>query len=444
MPERATIANMTIEMGATTGVFPSDETTYRFMKAQGRESDWVELVPDLDAEYEKYIEIDLCTLEPLVAKPHMPDLVEEAVNLRSVKVDSVFIGSCTNASYSDISKAAKILKGKKVSKDVDLTVAPGSKQVLEQLLEDDVLPELVRAGARILECACGPCIGIGQVPSAGSVALRTSNRNFPGRSGNNDAFLYLSSPETAAASAVRGYITPAYECLDVEELAECVEPDSYIIDDSMFITPADVEDRSRIEVISGENITSLPSRGPLKEEISAAVILKLGDNITTDDIIPGGANILKYIANIPKFAEYTFHYTDPTFVERAKRLKTSVIVGGDNYGQGSSREHAALLPMYLGVEAVIAKSYARIHKENLINYGILPLVFKNKDDYEKIGQDDRVVITDILSQVEDKAFVVKLEARDVEIETVLEVSEYDKNVLIKGGALNYLRDKLKN
>lgn len=443
VPQRATIANMSIEMGATTGVFPSDQVTYDFLKAQGREQDWVELLPDADAEYDKVIEMNLSALEPLVAKPHMPDLVAKVREVGDVKVGSVFIGSCTNASYSDIVKAAKILKGRKVHKEVDLTVGPGSKQVLEQLIEDGVLKDLVESGARILESACGPCIGIGQAPPGKGIAVRTSNRNFPGRSSTTDASVYLVSPETAAATAITGEITDPRDVFDVNNLQDCVEPAVYKIDDSMIITPADVEDHKSIKIIRGENIVPLPERGVLKEAIRATVVLKLGDNITTDDIIPGGSNILKYIANIPKFAEYTFCYTDPTFVERAKALKTSVILGGENYGQGSSREHAALLPMFLGIEAVVAKSYARIHKENLINYGILPLVFKNKDDYEKIDGNDIFVIDDVYAQVEKGEVIVKVINKNMEIITVLELSNYDKQVLLQGGAVNYLRNKLK-
>jgi aconitate hydratase len=443
VPQRATIANMSIEMGATTGIFPSDEVTRAFLKAQGRAEDWVELLPDADAEYDRVLEINLSQLEPLVAKPHMPDLVVKAREVSDVKAGSVFIGSCTNASYSDIVKAARILKGKKVHKEIDLTVGPGSKQVLEQLIEDGVLKDLVESGARILESACGPCIGIGQAPPGKGVAVRTSNRNFPGRSGTTNASVYLVSPETAAATAITGKITDPRDIFDVISLQGCDEPTVYKIDDSMIITPADVTDYKKVTIIRGENIVPLPESGALKEAISATVVLKLGDNITTDDIIPGGSNILKYIANIPKFAEYTFCYTDPTFVERAKKLKHSVIIGGENYGQGSSREHAALLPMFLGVEAVFAKSYARIHKENLINYGILPLVFKNKVDYEKVDMNDVFVIEDVYAQVDKGEIIVKVVNKNMKFTTILELSNYDKRVLKEGGAVNYLKNKLK-
>ncbi len=442
IPQRATIANMSIEIGATTGIFPSDQVTHDFLKAQGREQDWVELLPDVDAGYDKVVEINLDELEPLIAKPHMPDLVVKARDVGDIRPNSVFIGSCTNASYSDIAKAAGILKGRKVHKDIDLTIAAGSRQVLEHLIQDGILADLVKSGARILECACGPCIGMGQVPSAKGVSVRTSNRNFRGRSGSNDAFIYLASPETAAATAITGKITDPRDVFDVSCLKNCIEPADYNIDDSMIISPADVKNHKKIEIIRGENIAPLPEKHPLSDAIEAMVVIKLGDNITTDDIIPAGTEILKYIANIPKFAEYTFCYTDETFVERARKLKHSVIIGGENYGQGSSREHAALLPMFLGVEVVVAKSYARIHKENLINYGILPLVFKNKADYESIDMNDVFAIADVHEQVDQGEITVTVMNKNFAFKTRLEVSEFDKRLLKEGGALNYLRNKL--
>ncbi len=442
IPQRATIANMSIEIGATTGIFPSDQITKVFLEAQGRGQDWVELLPDGDAEYDRVVEINLDELEPLIAKPHMPDLVVKAGEAGEVRPNSVFIGSCTNASYSDIAKAARILKGKKVHKDIDLTIAAGSRQVLQHLIQDGLLGDLVAAGARILECACGPCIGMGQVPPVNGISVRTSNRNFKGRSGTNEAFVYLSSPETAAATAITGRITDPRDIFDVTCLKDCHEPERYLVEDSMLITPEEVEDHRKIQIIRGENIVPLPERGPLRESIKATAVIQLGDNITTDDIIPAGTEILKYISNIPKFAEYTFCYTDAAFVERAKKLKHSVILGGENYGQGSSREHAALLPMFLGVEVVLAKSFARIHKENLINYGILPLVFKNKADYEKVALDDVFEIDDVHAQVDRGEVKVKVVNKDIEFETGLEVSDFDKQLLKEGGALNYLRNKL--
>lgn len=441
IPQRATIANMSIEMGATTGIFPSDQVTRKFLEAQGREEDWCGLMPDDDAEYDQAIEIDLSTLEPLAAKPHMPDQVVKIREIEDIKPGSVFIGSCTNASYSDIAKAAGILNGKNVNKDIDLTIAPGSKQVLEHLIQNGVLAGLVDAGARILECACGPCIGIGQAPPVNGIAVRTSNRNFKGRSGTNHSFVYLVSPETAAATAITGKITDPRDMPDAKKIEDYDEPSEYKINDSMIISPENIKDNKKVEIIRGENIVPLPQRGPLKNEIHATVALKLGDDITTDDIIPGGSNILKYISNIPEFAEYTFHYTDPAFVKRAKTLKHSIIVGGRNYGQGSSREHAALLPMFLGVEAVIAVSYARIHKENLFNYGILPLIFKNSEDYQKLNISDIFIIHDVLKQVEKNEIIIKIKNKNFEFTTVLEASDYDKEVLKQGGAINFLKNK---
>jgi aconitate hydratase len=444
VPQRATLANMSIETGATTGIFPSDDITRRFLKAQDREQDWVELLPDADAAYDKVIEIDLDELEPLVAKPHMPDLVIKAREVGEVKANSVFIGSCTNASFSDFSKAAKILKGKEVHKDIDLTIGAGSKQVLEQLIEEGVLTDLVASGARILENACGPCCGVGQVPCTRGIAVRTSNRNFMGRSGSKEALVYLASPETAAATAITGRITDPRDIIDASILKDCVEPDAYKIDDCLIVCPADVADNRKVEIIRGENISALPERGPLGNTIRATCVLKLGDNITTDDIIPAGSNILKFNANIPRYAEFTFCYTDPTFVERAKQLKKSIIIGGENYGQGSSREQAAMLPMFLGVQAVIVKSYARIHKENLINFGILPLVFENRDDYKKIDMNDVLEIDDAYAQVDAGKIRVRISNRNLEFTTILDVSDFYKRVLKEGGVLNYLTNKMSN
>lgn len=436
--ERQTIANMSIEIGATTGIFPSDEVTHAFLKAQDREEAYVPLRAEVGAEYDKVVEIDLSVLEPMVAQPSMPDKVCAARTVSQVRPGSVFIGSCTNASYSDIARAARILKGRKVHKDIDCTVAPGSRQVLAQLIQDGVMADLVESGCRILECACGPCIGIGQVPPHNGISVRTSNRNFPGRSGSNDAWVYLASPETAAATAVTGHITDPRDLMDVSCLGQIREPEHYIVDDSGFIKPEDVPDRRAVEVIKGPNISDLPMRGPVLETIDAGVVLKLGDNITTDDIIPGGSAILKYISNIPQFADYTFCYTDPDFVRRARELGHSVIVGGSNYGQGSSREHAAMLPMYLGVEAVLAKSYARIHKENLFNYGIIPLQFEREEDYELIRQGDRLVLEQVKESIRTGRFMVQIPERNVCIPAVLHASPYDQNLLLEGGALNHL------
>ena len=442
--ERQTIANMSIEIGATTGVFPSDEITRKFLEAQQRAEDYIPLQPDEDASYDMVVEINLSELEPLAAEPHMPDKVRTARELSDVRPGSVFIGSCTNASYSDIARAARVLKGHKVHKDIDCTVAPGSRQVLAQLIKDGVLADLVESGCRILECACGPCIGVGQVPPENGISVRTSNRNFPGRCGNNNAGVYLVSPETAAATAVTGHITDPRDLMDVSVLAEIREPDAYIVDDSSIITPEDIPDRHAVEVIKGPNISDLPMRGPVRDTIEAGVVIKLGDNITTDDIIPAGTTILKFIANIPEFAKYTFCYTDPTFVSRAQEMGHSIIVGGDNYGQGSSREHAAMLPMYLGTEAVIAKTYARIHKENLFNYGILPLQFVNGEDYDKITQDDRLVISNVEEGIRSGSFMVSCPDKGYSFPVQLFASEVDKDMLLKGGAMNVLAQKIHN
>lgn len=436
--ERQTIANMSIELGATTGIFPSDEATRIFLEAQNRGNDYMPLQAEDGAGYDKIVDIDLSALEPLVAEPSMPDKVRTARSVSNVRPGSVFIGSCTNASYSDIAKAARVLKGRKVNKDIDCTVAPGSRQVLAQLIQDGVLADLVESGCRILECACGPCIGIGQVPPHNGISVRTSNRNFPGRSGSNDAYVYLASPETVAATAVTGHITDPRDLMDVSVLSDIKEPEHYIVDDSSFITPADVPDRHAVTVVKGPNISDLPMRGPARETIDAGVVLKLGDNVTTDDIIPGGSAILKYISNIPEFAKYIFCYTDPDFVRRAKELGHSIIVGGSNYGQGSSREHAAMLPMYLGVEAVLAKSFARIHKENLINYGLLPLQFEREDDYDQIQQGDQIMLDNVRESIQSGCFTVRVPARNISFPAVLRVSEQDKVLLLEGGALNHL------
>lgn len=443
IPERQTIANMSIEMGATTGIFPSDEVTKAFLEAQDRGADYVPLMPDADAQYDRSVCVNMSELQPLVALPSMPDNVFPVSEAGEVKPQSVFIGSCTNASYSDIRKAAVVLRGRKVHPDIDCTIAAGSRQVLQQLIDDGVIGDLVAAGCRILESACGPCIGVGQVPCHNGLAVRTSNRNFPGRCGSNDAGVCIVSPETAAATAIRGVLCAASDIMDPAELAAVHEPAHYRIDDSMIIRPEDIADNKAVQVIKGPNISDLPMRGPMLERIEAGVVIKLGDNITTDDIIPAGASILKYIANIPKFAEYTFCYTDPEFVQRAKDMGTSIIVGGENYGQGSSREHAAMLPMFLGVQAVIAKTYARIHKENLFNYGILPLQFKNNADYELITQGDDLEIRDVLAGIDCGEFTVRCAEKGYEFQAILIASESDKEMLRLGGALNVLAEKLK-
>ncbi len=444
VPDRQTICNMSIEMGATCGIFPSDRRTQEFLEAQGRGDCFRAMAAEEGCEYDRIVEIDCSALEPLTACPSMPDNVTTVRAQAAVKPESVFIGSCTNASYSDIAKAAAILKGRKVHPDIDCTIGPGSKQVLTQLIEEGILWDLIESGCRILECACGPCIGIGQVPSDQAIAVRTSNRNFPGRSGNNSAVVYLTSPETAAATALTGHLTDPRDVFDCEALREIQEPLTYPIDDSMILKPEDVADPALVSIKMGPNISTLPMREKLPETVEGKVVLKLGDNITTDDIIPGGSSILKYISNYPKFAEFVFCYTDPDFVERCKAYGRSVIVGGSNYGQGSSREHAAMLPMMLGVEAVLTKSYARIHKENLFNYGILPLQFVNEADYDKIGAADELRIANVYEGIRTGSFTVENITRGERIPAVMKASEEDKALLLAGGALWDLKEKLAN
>lgn len=439
IPERATITNMGAELGATTSIFPSDEIAYEFLKAQGRGDQWIELLPDKDAQYDEIIQIDLNELEPMVAKPHMPDLVERVKELENIKVDQVFIGSCTNASYLDIAKAALILSDKCVHEDVSLCIAPGSKQVFEMLARDGILQKLISSGARILESACGPCVGIGQSPCSSGISVRTNNRNFIGRSGTADAQIYLVSPEVAAATAIKGYIADPRLVVDLKLLEKIEESDDYIIDDRMIIFP--VEDTKNLEIRKGENIKPMPIGEKLDDKLQEEVILKVGDNITTDDIMPAGSKILPLRSNIPAISEYVYSGIDSTFPERARSLGKSIIVGGENYGQGSSREHAALAPMYLGVKAVIAKSIARIHKDNLINYGILPLVFKNIDDYKEISQGDKLEIIDMYSQIETGNIKLRNATTDKMIDLALELSERQKKLIRAGGLLNYVKEK---
>lgn len=441
IPERATITNMGAELGVTTSIFPSDEVTYEFMKAQGREEQWIELLPDEGATYDSYIRIDLDTLEPMVAQPHMPDKVIKVKELSNIAVDQVFIGSCTNASYSDIAKAAAILEGKCVHPRVSLCVAPGSRQVFEMLARDGILQKLISSGARILESACGPCVGIGQSPPTGGVSVRTTNRNFIGRSGTADARVYLASPEVAAATAITGYITDPREVVDLNILKDVTEPDEYIIDDRMIIKPED--EGSNVEIIRGPNIKPMPIGEALDDNLEAKILLKVGDNITTDDIMPAGSKILPLRSNIPAISEYVYNGIDSSFPERAKKNKPSIILGGENYGQGSSREHAALAPMYLGVKAVIAKSIARIHKDNLVNYGILPLILKDYEDYNKISQGDKILFNNLREQVLSGEVVAKNVNTNEEIRLYLDLSDRQKEILLSGGLLNYTREKNK-
>jgi len=435
VPERATIANMGAELGATTSIFPSDEVTREFLKAQGRESDWIELKADEGAEYDGELEIDLSSLEPLAAQPHSPDNVAKVKDIGKIKVDQVAIGSCTNSSYMDMMKVAAILRGKTVHPDVSLVIAPGSKQVLNMLARNGALADMIAAGARILESACGPCIGMGQAPASNAVSLRTFNRNFEGRSGTKSAKVYLVSPEVAAVSAITGVLT------DPREFGEApvVEmPDKFLIDDSMILPPAD--DGEKVEVVRGPNIKPFPVNKELPETVSGKVLIKLGDNITTDHIMPSNAKLLPYRSNIPYLSDYCLTPCDPDFPKRARENGGGFIVGGSNYGQGSSREHAALVPLYLGIKGVIAKSFARIHMANLINSGILPMVFDNEADYDGIDSEDELVIENIREQIKSgDNIVVFNKTKNKEFKVKLILSERQVEIILAGGLLNYTK-----
>ena len=442
VPERATITNMGAELGATTSVFPSDEMTRAFLKAQQREEVWIPLCADEDAVYDEVIEIDLSKLEPLAACPHSPDNVKSMSEIGRLKIDQVCIGSCTNASLLDMMKVAYILKGKTVHPDVSLAIAPGSKQVLNMLAANGCLSDMIDAGARILESACGPCIGMGQSPNSAGISLRTFNRNFEGRSGTKDGQIYLVSPETAAASALTGYLTDPRTLGDMPEFKL---PDVFTINDNMVTLPADEKDMDSVEIKLGPNIKPYPETHPLLETIDAPVSLKVGDNITTDHIMPAGAKILPLRSNIPKISEHCFAVCDEEFPKRAKALGRSIIVGGANYGQGSSREHAALAPLYLGVKAVLVKSFARIHRANLINAGILPLTFVNEADYDKIAQGDQLVLAGVRKAVEDgkTELTVVNKTSGAEIPVLCELTGRTKDIMLAGGLLDYTREALK-
>ena len=438
--QRQTLCNMSIETGAYTGLFPSDENTRLFLRAQQREEDYIQISADDGAIYDDELTLDLSLLEPLVAKPSMPDNVAP-VRETDVRPNSVFIGSCTNGSYQDIARAAQILQGRKVHPDIDLTVGPGSRQVLRQLLDTGVLSVLLDAGARILECSCGPCIGIGQVPPHRGVTVRTSNRNFPGRSGTKDASVYLVSPETAAATAVMGRLTDPRELLP-EPYMPVEEPASAPVEDSALLRPANPRGRRDKPIFRGPGISELPVRGPLRDRIEGVIGIKTGDGVTTDDIIPSTPETNQVNANIPRLAESTFLYLDPDYPARARAAGCSAIVGGENYGQGSSRESAALLPMFLGVELVLARSYARIHRENLINYGILPLTFARPEDYAALQQGERFVLRDVLQGLERGQLLLELPDKAEAIPVLLDANAYEKRVLRLGGALNELKQNM--
>ncbi len=441
VPERATITNMGAELGATTSIFPSDEVTRSFLKAQGRENDWIELLPDQDATYDETFEIDLSTLVPMAACPHSPDNVKTIEELGPIKVNQVCIGSCTNSSYLDLMRVAAILKGKTVHPDVSLSIAPGSKQVYNMLAENGSLSDLIAAGARILECACGPCIGMGQSPNSKGISLRTFNRNFEGRSGTADAQIYLLSPETAAASALFGVLT---DPRTLGKSSDIPLPKQFLINDNMVIDPANENDADKVEILRGPNIKPFPTTEPLTADIHAKVLLKVGDNITTDHIMPAGAKILPYRSNIPYLSQFCFGVCDKEFPNRCLKEGKGIIIGGSNYGQGSSREHAALVPLYLGIKAVIAKSFARIHAANLVNAGILPLVFEKETDYDDIDQMDELTISSVREAVAKKGTIIVkniTKGHNYELDAVL--SDRQRAIILAGGLLNYTKQQAK-
>lgn len=439
VPERAAITNMGAELGATTSVFPSDGRTKFYLKAVGRETEWVEIKADDDADYSEIIDIDLGAIEPMIARPHSPDNVVTVKSLKGTKVDQICIGSCTNSSYQAMKSVASVLKGNTVARGVNLLINPGSKQVYEMVSKEGFIADMISSGARMLEASCGPCIGMGGAPGSGQISVRSYNRNFQGRSGTKDAFVYLASPVSCAVFAIKG------EMVDPREsgikIATFEEPSKYLINRSFIIPP--LKDTSDVKVIKGPNIKDVPVKEPLKDRIEAEVLLKLGDNITTDDIMPAGSKVLPFRSNIPKISEFVFEGIDATFSKRANELKGKgggIIIGGENYGQGSSREHAAMAPMFLGLQAVIAKAFARIHKANLINFGILPLQFKNPSDYEKAGQGDRLVIKDVINSLNgSQVYKVENITKGSSFEAVSDLNDRQKQIIIKGGLLPYTK-----
>lgn len=437
VPQRATITNMGAELGATTSIFPSDERTLEFFKAQGREEDWIEFKPDADALYDDEITINLDELVPLAAGPHSPDNVKEVKEFGKIKVDQVAIGSCTNSSYEDLMKVAKILKGRKVNPNVSLVIAPGSRQVMEMIARNGALADIISAGARILENSCGPCIGMGQAPSTNAVSLRTFNRNFYGRSGTLSAKVFLVSPETAAVSAITGILTDPTE-LDVDLTIDM--PERFLIDDSMILAPAPTN--AEVDVVRGPNIKPFPVNKQLGDSVEGKVLIKVEDNITTDHIMPSNAKLLPFRSNIPYLSEFCFNTVDTEFPKRAKEYNGGFIIAGDNYGQGSSREHAALAPLYLGVKAVIAKSFARIHKANLINNGIIPMEFKEEIDYDNIDLVDDLVIDNIKHSLEVGTIKVKNVTKGTEFEVTVNLTEKEIDVINVGGRLNYVKNNI--
>ena len=436
VPERATITNMGTELGATTSIFPSDEITRAFLKAQGREQDYIPLASDPDAVYDRIIDIDLSTLEPMIACPHSPDNVVTVKSVAGTKVDQVCIGSCTNSSLSDMLKVAALLKGRKISDSVSLSISPGSKQVLSMLASSGTLTDIIASGARVLECACGPCIGMGFSPNSEGVSLRTFNRNFLGRSGTKDGQVYLVSPETAVAAALCGVIT---DPRDLGVMPKITLPDHYAIDDSAVLAPASEEEAKSLTVRRGPNIKPFPETHPVENTLRASLTLKVGDNITTDHIMPAGAKILPFRSNIPYLSKFCFSVCDENFPENAKKAGQSILVGGSNYGQGSSREHAALVPLYLGVRAVIAKSFARIHAANLINAGIMPLTFEDPADYDKLMQNDMLSIENIFDGMESGKMILHDETKNIDIPLTCSFTDRQKAILKAGGLLGYTK-----
>ncbi len=443
--DRVTIANMGAELGATTSIFPADEMVRKFMKAQGREGEFVEMYPDEGCDYDGELEIDLSRLEPLIACPHQPDNVTTVRQVEKKKVQQVLIGGCTNGSYKDIARAALVLKGRHVHEDVSCTCAVSSRQIYKQLLRDGYIEMLIDSGVRLLELACGPCCAIGQSPATEGVAVRTTNRNFKGRSGNPTAQVYLTSPETAAACAVTGTFSTAEEVLgeSVADLDKIAEPDIYPVDDSMIIKPLTAEEASKVEIVRGPNIAPLPVPDPPEQRLECRVSLKTADNVTTDDITPASAEFSSMRSNIPLMSQYCYHRYDPGFAQRARELGQSIIIGGENYGQGSSREHAAINPMYLGVKAVIAKSMARIHKGNLVNHGIIPMVFEDPRDYDRVDQMDDLEIENLRDQIAARTVEVKDKSKGLTFKARIELSDNEVEVILCGGQLRYLKARLK-
>lgn len=444
VPQRATITNMGAELGATTSIFPADEQVRKFLKAQGREEDYRELLPDEDAEYDDEININLSELEPLVSCPHQPDNVKPLKDIEKLPVQQVFIGSCTNTSYADVAKAALVFKGHHVNENVSCTCAIASKQTYKQLMEDGYIGMLLDAGVRMLEVACGPCCAIGQTPATEGIAVRTSNRNFKGRAGNPNAKIYLVSPESAASTAIKGTFATADEILgdDIDILSDIHEPVQYEIDDSMIIKPLPKEEAEKVEIVRGPNIKFLPIPDVPQQHLKVPVSLKGGDNISTDDITPASAEFSSMRSNIPLMSQYCYHRYAPDFAARAKELGSSIIIGGENYGQGSSREHAAINPMYLGVKCVIAKSIARIHKGNLVNHGVIPMLFENPDDYDRIDLLDELEIDNLLDQIPGREVYVKDVTKGFEFKVKLDLSDNEVEVVLSGGQLRYLKNQL--